>query len=687
MGDEKSNNEDKLQKSEEIGYQSLSNESNEPVCSTGISDVGTVDVPLNVLSNYPSFCMRDMSLVGVDGMRSAPHLDSYQNFAVYPHLLNRIDHMPSQYSPLENMDANTEYLQTDIWDIKMDDGNSQSLENSMRCGNKEHLLRGAQDGSEMGSNDTLVDCVVQSNYPESLDGSFLTLGIGVDREARSNYNNGAINMQLNQSHSRSDYGSFFSSDFKMAAGLSDFQTYAAGLSGIEENAVGLSSLKHTFGGLPSIVQNASESSNVSALTGSSPNVDSCTFSTYDFRFAASTISNLSSTSSQMLPIPQSHVQHPFLSSGNRKFNAGFANMDPNKALHGLSGMSSNGEHIKSHSELLPNQSFPTVSGSSSIVHSCGQSGQPFQASLPSLSSFVRSKYAAVNSDQLQKCDIGSIPSLQRGTSVSSVLGNIENTSSRSDVWQDYPAHQDAAIQTVEKALFSKRIQNQLAGKDKLSTTDGNAAEVVSILPSSNNVGFQEATSLGQPRNNTSIQASNNLVPAYTYGQNGPAATPNNRTRSSLKRKPAQSPAAIPQVQIKRTAKFFARSPAVNMAQNAPYISHVPSMAHPISSVPPLRVTPQPSVQATTISLSARRSLSPHVKWQDRDSLEPSGYKCLLCKRDLSYRPEGPILPLTAPPPVAVLSCGHCFHELCLQRMTPEDEANSPPCIPCVIGEG
>ncbi|GMI86092.1 hypothetical protein like AT5G57820 [Hibiscus trionum] len=99
----------------------------------------------------------------------------------------------------------------------------------------------------------------------------------------------------------------------------------------------------------------------------------------------------------------------------------------------------------------------------------------------------------------------------------------------------------------------------------------------------------------------------------------------------------------------------------------------------MSSVPPVRVTPQPPVQATTIPL--------HIKWQDGDSLQPSGYNCLLCKRDLSYRPEGPILPLSAPPPVAVLSCGHCFHDLCLQRMTPNDQANDPPCIPCVIGEG
>ncbi|KAK8574832.1 hypothetical protein V6N13_033937 [Hibiscus sabdariffa] len=161
------------------------------------------------------------------------------------------------------------------------------------------------------------------------------------------------------------------------------------------------------------------------------------------------------------------------------------------------------------------------------------------------------------------------------------------------------------------------------------------------------------------------------------GLNGPATTSNNLSRSSLKRKAAQPPVVVPQVQIKRTAKPSARSSAVDKAQ---------TVTNPMSSVPPVRVTPQPPVQATTIPPSAGRFLSPHIKWQDGEILEPSGYNCLLCKRDLSYRPEGPILPLSAPPPVAVLPCGHCFHDLCLQRMTSNDQANNPPCIPCVIGD-
>ncbi|KAL8464518.1 hypothetical protein ACS0TY_034155 [Phlomoides rotata] len=77
----------------------------------------------------------------------------------------------------------------------------------------------------------------------------------------------------------------------------------------------------------------------------------------------------------------------------------------------------------------------------------------------------------------------------------------------------------------------------------------------------------------------------------------------------------------------------------------------------------------------------------HVKWQgfDDERMDPRGEKCFLCKRDLSFTPEGLVFQPTAPPPVAVLPCGHTFHDHCLQIITPEDQRTSPPCIPCAIG--
>lgn len=69
-----------------------------------------------------------------------------------------------------------------------------------------------------------------------------------------------------------------------------------------------------------------------------------------------------------------------------------------------------------------------------------------------------------------------------------------------------------------------------------------------------------------------------------------------------------------------------------------------------------------------------------------DQSRPLGQKCLICKRDLSFTPEGPVLQPVAPPHVAVLPCGHTFHDHCLSIITPHDQPKDPPCIPCALGE-
>lgn len=71
---------------------------------------------------------------------------------------------------------------------------------------------------------------------------------------------------------------------------------------------------------------------------------------------------------------------------------------------------------------------------------------------------------------------------------------------------------------------------------------------------------------------------------------------------------------------------------------------------------------------------------------DDEQAESSGEKCFLCKRDLTFSPEGPVEKPPILPAVAVLPCGHTFHDHCLQRITPEDQPESPPCIPCAVGE-
>ncbi|CAN4088603.1 unnamed protein product [Withania somnifera] len=79
--------------------------------------------------------------------------------------------------------------------------------------------------------------------------------------------------------------------------------------------------------------------------------------------------------------------------------------------------------------------------------------------------------------------------------------------------------------------------------------------------------------------------------------------------------------------------------------------------------------------------------SPRVKQQGfEEPAQPVGEKCLLCKRDVAFNPEGPFSQPSVPPPVAVLPCGHVFHDHCLQLITPQDQSKNPPCIPCALGE-
>ncbi|TKY48001.1 hypothetical protein E2542_SST25415 [Spatholobus suberectus] len=85
--------------------------------------------------------------------------------------------------------------------------------------------------------------------------------------------------------------------------------------------------------------------------------------------------------------------------------------------------------------------------------------------------------------------------------------------------------------------------------------------------------------------------------------------------------------------------------------------------------------------------SAPSIASNYIKFKGSDQTpEPIGHKCFLCKRDLSYAPEGPISQPPVPPAAAVLPCGHTFHEYCLERITPDDQSKDPPCIPCALRE-
>ncbi|KAL8232304.1 hypothetical protein R6Q57_002082 [Mikania cordata] len=99
-----------------------------------------------------------------------------------------------------------------------------------------------------------------------------------------------------------------------------------------------------------------------------------------------------------------------------------------------------------------------------------------------------------------------------------------------------------------------------------------------------------------------------------------------------------------------------------------------------------RVIPRTSNVRPRVHVASAPAVS-HITWKDPDAtFKLSGYKCSLCKKDVALTSEGPVFQPTVLPPVAILPCGHAFHDQCLQKITPEDQAKGPPCIPCAIGE-
>ncbi|CAI9786980.1 unnamed protein product [Fraxinus pennsylvanica] len=118
--------------------------------------------------------------------------------------------------------------------------------------------------------------------------------------------------------------------------------------------------------------------------------------------------------------------------------------------------------------------------------------------------------------------------------------------------------------------------------------------------------------------------------------------------------------SAPLSQCKRMIPQPARPPSVPHQQRC-----IPA---PISARPPFPASPL------------------HIKWQGDEPPKTIEQKCYICKRDLSFMAEGPVYLPAVPPFVAVLPCGHTFHDHCLQTITPQDQSKNPPCIPCAIGE-
>ncbi|KAK2976592.1 hypothetical protein RJ640_021394 [Escallonia rubra] len=254
-------------------------------------------------------------------------------------------------------------------------------------------------------------------------------------------------------------------------------------------------------------------------------------------------------------------------------------------------------------------------------------------------------------EQLQRCNRRTANNFSSVPSLNSPLRGLRGSSAR----QDHSGHIFAADgrsgAQARGILLPKKVGVQV--------TEGSAVQAA--------IGGMFPKRLGvQTNDDRSAQAAGgDLLPegmgVHIAGQlipsarvNGLSQASDTRLQPTVKRSANRTPSAAPRAVRRKIAPQFPFPPMAFPPQSAPDDIPVPA----------------------------------HIKWQGSDGPpQPTGQKCLICKRDLSFTAEGLLDQPSVPPAVAVLPCGHTFHDQCLNRITPEDQSKNPPCIPCAIGEG
>ncbi|KAL3511999.1 hypothetical protein ACH5RR_024716 [Cinchona calisaya] len=299
---------------------------------------------------------------------------------------------------------------------------------------------------------------------------------------------------------------------------------------------------------------------------------------------------------------------------------------------------------------------------------------------------------------------------------SSAIEAVESGPQSISFWPDgqlTSVHQVNSSQTFGSGDFPKKTGLQITeGSGKKPATgapfprrlglqiDAAAAQSTSgsVLPM--NMGVQTGSNEHQSRNSVPVQQTKDLVRPISGHLQDRLAAQFNYQRPSLSAGQPQHvvSAKIPKnlARVDHPTGQVLANPRVGRPSHAYGDIGQPSLKRRANEPPPVPawgqrrrlVTIHHSAMPAPATLPPSTPASPHIRWAGFDSPppQPSGQRCMLCKRDLSFTPEGPVYQPSITPAAAVLPCGHTFHDLCLQNITPEDQSKDPPCIPCAIGE-
>ncbi|XP_059644165.1 uncharacterized protein LOC132285944 [Cornus florida] len=578
-----------------------------------------------------------------------------------------------------------------------------------------------QNRGDLHINNNVKVSAVPFRSPEEVDGSFLTLGVGCDTEPRSrfdlnseeitNKSDEAVSSQLNIAHAQQTTRNSSNLGLNLAGGFSRFQNNVGGFSSLVHNAGGQNLSRDICG------TNAGPSSSPFHSL-QKPQVDM----QYDF--------------------PMSSNRNLGFVSGT---DARYANVGPYRGL--LGNLTASSGPSASISAGLVDSRQPRLSGSASESFKLREAiTQPISDQLQKCStesvqnlspeSLMVSPFVGIRGSSTRQDHSGQLFSAHDGRATQAVGGGgLFPHTMRVQVTEGH------AAQAARGVMFPKRlgiqdndgIAGQAAGGGLLpkgigiQVSEASATQAAERGLCPKGIGLQTAGKVGRPQGIIPDQFARNFCePAFSTGQlqdNAPVQFPvhfrgpplatgrsqeggpchfsrdflrpvsttgqvRNANDSGLsqgssvlggpfsKRGAIQPPPAVPRVQRRR----ISFQPPVRPSKPSPnWTARAVSIPMPLPDVP--IPTPAPDVPIPTPA-----SAPTHLRWQGFDGLpQLTGQKCGLCMRDLSFiPPPGPVYQPSNKPPVAVLPCGHTFHDHCLQIITTEEHSKDPECIPCAF---